>query len=220
VAVRGADGVEAEGLSVADFIRERLPLLPVPGIPEISLHKAVPASGLGRLAAADDDFGSPYWAYYWLGGLALARFVLDRPETVRGRRVLDLGCGSGLVGIAAAKAGAVSVLAADIDGYAVAATQVNAAANGVEVEGWLGDLTEGVVPVVDIVLAGDVFYDPEPAARVLPFLARCRAAGVEVLVGDPRRAPLPVERLRVLADYAFAETDNGVLRGTAVFAFD
>ncbi|WP_342249439.1 class I SAM-dependent methyltransferase [Sphingomonas sp. OTU376] len=212
--------MEAGGLSVADFIRERLPLLPVPGIPEIMLHKAVPASGLGRLAARDDAFGSPYWAYYWLGGLALARFVLNRPETVAGRRVLDLGCGSGLVAIAAAKAGAAGVLAADVDSYAVAATQVNAAANGVVVEVALGDLTDGPVPDVDLILAGDVFYDPAPAARVMPFLARCRAAGVEVLVGDPRRAPLPVERLRVLAEYAFAETDSGVMRASEVFAFD
>ncbi len=218
--MHGADCLEAEGLNPSDFIRERLPLLSVPGIPEIRLHKAVPASGLGRLAAADDDFGSPYWAYYWLGGLALARFVLDRPETVRGRRVLDLGCGSGLVGIAAAKAGATSVLAADIDGYAVMATQVNAAANGVLIDAVLGDLTEGPVPAVDLILAGDVFYDPEPAARVMPFLTHCRAAGIEVLVGDPRRAPLPVERLRVLAKYRFAETDSGLMRASEVFAFD
>jgi predicted nicotinamide N-methyase len=192
----------------------------VPGIPEIVLHKAVPASGLARLAAADEDFGSPYWAYYWLGGLALARFVLDRPEVVAGRRVLDLGCGSGLVAIAAAKAGAAQVLAADVDRYAVAATALNAAANGVAVETMQGDLTDGPVPEVDLILAGDVFYDPEPAARVEPFLARCREAGVEVLVGDPRRAPLPVERLRVLAEYRFAETDSGVMKSTAVFAFD
>lgn len=212
--------MEAVRLNAAEFIRARLPLLPVPGIPEIVLHKAVPASGLSRLAAEDDAFGSPYWAYYWLGGLALARFVLDRPETVRGRRVLDLGCGSGLVAIAAAKAGAASVLAADVDPYAVAATQVNAAQNGVVVEALHADLTEGPVPEVDLILAGDVFYDPEPAAGVMPFLARCRAAGIEVLVGDPRRAPLPVARLRVLAEYRFAETDNGVLRVTEVFAFD
>lgn len=210
----------AARLSVAEFIRERLPLQPVPGIPEIKLHKAVPASGLGRLAAADDAFGSPYWAYYWLGGLALARFVLDRPEMVAGRRVLDLGCGSGLVAIAAAKAGAASMLAADVDPYAVVATQVNAAANGVAVEIMHGDLTEEPVPEVDLILAGDVFYDPEPAARVMPFLERCRAAGVEVLVGDPRRAPLPVVRLRVVAEYRFAETDNGVMRASEVFAFD
>lgn len=212
--------MDAGSLSPHDFIRERLPLLPVPGIPEIILHKAVPASGLGRLAAEDDAFGSPYWAYYWLGGLALARFVLDRPEIVRGRRVLDLGCGSGLVAIAAAKAGAASVLAADIDPYAAAATRVNAAANGVRVEAVHADLTEGPVPEVDLILAGDVFYDPGPAARVEPFLTRCRAAGVEVLVGDPRRAPLPVARLRLLAEYAFAETDSGVMKPTAVFAFD
>jgi len=212
--------VEAAGLNPSDFIRARLPLLPVPGIAEIVLHKAMPASGLGRLAAEDDAFGSPYWAYYWLGGLALARFVLDRPEMVRGRRVLDLGCGSGLVAIAAAKAGAASVLATDIDPYAVVATQVNAAANGVAVEAVCGDLTEGPVPEVDLILAGDVFYDPEPAARVTPFLTRCRAAGIEVLVGDPRRAPLPMARLRGMVEYRFAETDSGVMRVSEVFAFE
>ena len=212
--------MEAAGLNPSDFIRARLPLLPVPGIAEIVLHKAMPASGLGRLAAEDDAFGSPYWAYYWLGGLALARFVLDRPEMVRGRRVLDLGCGSGLVAIAAAKAGAASVLATDIDPYAVVATQVNAAANGVAVEAVCGDLTEGPVPEVDLILAGDVFYDPEPAARVTPFLTRCRAAGIEVLVGDPRRAPLPMARLRGMVEYRFAETDSGVMRVSEVFAFE
>lgn len=192
----------------------------MPGIPEICLHKAVPASGLGGLAAADEGFGSPYWAYYWLGGLALARFVLDWPEVVAGRRVLDLGCGSGLVAVAAAKAGAAVVLASDIDRYAVAAAQLNADANGVSVDVVHGDLTEGLVPPVDLILAGDVFYDPEPAARVMPFLVRCRAAGIEVLVGDPRRVPLPVDRLRGLAEYRFAETDSGVMRTSEVFAFD
>lgn len=184
------------------------------------LHKAAPASGLGRLAAEDADFGSPYWAYYWLGGLALARFVLDRPETVRGRRVLDLGCGSGLVAIAAMRAGAASVLAADIDPYAVAALALNADANGVTVEAVHGDLTGGPLPEVDLILAGDVFYDPEPAARVTPFLTRCRAAGIKVLVGDPRRTPLPLDRLQLLAEYQFAETDSAVMKPTAVFAFE
>lgn len=211
--------MEAARLNPSDFIRARLPVLPVPGIAEIVLHKAVPASGLGRLAAADGDFGSPYWAYYWLGGLALARFVLDRPEIVAGRRVLDLGCGSGLVAIAAAKAGASQVLAVDVDPYALAAVALNAAANGVAVEGVHADLTDGPVPETDLILAGDLFYDPEPAARVEPFLARCRAAGVAVLVGDPRRAPLPLARLRALAEYRFAETDSGVMRVTEVFAF-
>jgi len=210
----------AAGLNLDAFLRERLPLLPVPGIPEIVLHKAVPASGLGRLAAADDGFGSPYWAYYWLGGLALARFVLDRPETVAGRRVLDLGTGSGLVAIAAMQAGAASVLAADIDRYAVTAAALNAAANGVVIEAVRGDLTAGPVPEVDLILAGDVFYDPEPAALVEPFLARCRAAGIEVLVGDPCRAPLPLDRLRRLAEYRFAETDSAATRASAVFAFE
>src|SRR4051812_37094510 len=107
-------------IDAIDFIRANLPLAPVPGIPEIHLHKASPSSGLGRLAAQDAGFGSPYWAYYWAGGLALARYVLDHPEIVAGRRVLDLGAGSGLVAIAAAKAGAGAVIAAEVDPYAVA----------------------------------------------------------------------------------------------------
>ena len=107
---------------IAAFIRMNLPVAPVPGVPEIELHKACPTSGLMRLARQDEDgFAAPYWAHYWAGGLALARYVLDHPGAVAGRRVLDLGAGSGLVGIAAAKAGAREVVAAEVDRYAAAA---------------------------------------------------------------------------------------------------
>ncbi len=110
-------------------------------MPEISLHTAGPKSGLRRLAELDEDFGSPYWAYVWGGGLALARYILDCPEIVARRSILDLGCGSGLVAIAAAKAGAKSVIAADVDPYAIAATRLNAVANGVSLVPLFGDLT-------------------------------------------------------------------------------
>ena len=204
------------------FIRERLPLEPVPGVPEIRLHRAGPRSGLMRLAEADPSFGSPYWARPWGGGLALARHVLDHPETVAGKRVLDLGAGSGLVAIAAALAGAGEVRAADVDPYAVAATRLNAAANGVAVEAIHDDLTAGDPPDVELLLVGDLFYDPDLAARVTAFLERCVAAGIAVLIGDPFRAHLPIERLRVVAEYPVADygDPDGAARAAAVFAFE
>lgn len=202
------------------FIQANLPLEPTPGVPEIRLHRAGPRSGLMRLAEADPDFGSPYWARPWGGGLALARHVLDHPDTVAGRRVLDLGAGSGLVAIAAMMAGATKVLAADVDPYAVAATRLNAAANGVAVEAVHGDLTAGAPPEVELILVGDLFYDADLAARVFAFLERCAAAGARVLIGDPWRAFLPSDRLRVVAEYPVADFGDpgGTARAAAVFA--
>jgi len=197
-------------------------LLPVPTVPEIWLHKATPKSGLWRLAERDEAFGAPYWAHYWGGGLALARHVLDRPETVAGRRVLDLGCGSGIVGIAAAKAGARTVIAADTDPYAIVATGLNAVANGVAIQPLPADLTAGPPPEVDIVLVGDLFYDGDLAARVTAFLERCLKSDAEVLIGDPGRAFLPRARLRQLAEYPgpdFSEIERGEGKKNAVFSF-
>ena len=205
----------------SDFIRTNLPLAPVPGVPEIHLHKASPSSGLGRLAAQDEHgFGSPYWAYYWAGGLALARYVLDHPEIVAGRRVLDLGAGSGLVAIAASKAGARAVIAAEVDPYAIAALGLNIAHNDAAVSVEHGDLTAGTPPEVDIVLVGDLFYDRDLAERVTTFLDRCLSAGAHVLVGDPWRAWLPRTRLRLLAEYDVAETGSSAGKPSAVFAFE
>lgn len=197
-------------------------MLPVPTVPEISLHKAGPKSGLWRLAAMDRKFGTPYWAHCWGGGLALARYVLDHSEIVSGRSVLDLGAGSGLVGIAAAKAGARTVTCADTDTYAVAMSQLNAAINGVHVATVLGDLTAGAPPDVEIVLVGDLFYERDLARRVTAFLDRCLGAGIDVLIGDPWRAFLPQTRLRLLAEYPgpdFGDGSGTAHRSNAVFAF-
>ena len=206
-------------LDQAAFIRDHLPVAPVPGIPEIRLHKAGPSSRLHLLAARDESFGSPYWAHYWAGGLALARYLLDHPETVAGRRVLDLGAGSGLVAIAAAKAGAAAVFAAETDPYAVAALNLNLALNGVRAEVRLGDLTTGDPPDVDLVLVGDLFYAEDLAERVTAFLDRCLKRGIPALVGDPWRAPLPLARLTELACYEVAEAGSHTARPSGVFAF-
>lgn len=218
-------------LDAAEFIKANMRLVPVPALPEIRLYTAHPGSGLRRLVEpeGDDEAGvdapepqPPYWAYAWAGGAVLARYILDHPMSVAGRRVLDLGAGSGLVGIAAAKAGACEVVAAEIDRNGIAALGLNAAANGVAITVVDGDITGGSPPFVDLVLAGDVFYGQDVAARVMPFLDRCLAAGVEILVGDPGRAYLPRSRLRLLAEYKvpdFGEARDATLKPSGVFRF-
>jgi predicted nicotinamide N-methyase len=204
------------------FIAANLPVLSVPSIPEIHLHKAGPQSGLRRLAERDKAFGSPYWAHYWGGGLVLARYLLDRPELVAGRRVLDLGAGSGIVGIAAAKAGAAKVIVADVDPYAIAAMELNAVINGVAILPVLADLTTGEPPAADIVCVGDLFYEAALAKRVTIFLDRCLEQGMDILIGDPWRAYLPRSRLRLLAEYAVTDFGDaaGSTRSSGVFAFE
>ncbi|TPJ49557.1 methyltransferase [Mesorhizobium sp. B2-6-6] len=205
-------------------------LVPVPALPEIWLYAPHPGTGLRRLVEphdeADEDAPEPqppYWAYAWAGGTVLARYVLDHPMTVAGRRVLDLGAGSGIVGIAAAKAGAREVIAAEIDRNGVAALGLNAKDNGVTISVICKDITTGPPPAVDLVLAGDVFYGPDVTQRMIPFLDRCLAAGVEVLIGDPRRADLPLSRLRLLAEYQvpdFGDAKGAASRPSGVFSFE
>lgn len=205
------------------FIRANFSLGAVATVPEISLYTAGPRSGLWRLAERDDAFGAPYWAHLWGGGLALARYVLDNPELVSGRRVLDLGAGSGIVGIAAAKAGASAVVAADIDPYAITAIELNAETNAVTIATRLGDLSTGPLLDVDIVLVGDLFYDAALAAKITALLDRCLASGVLSLIGDPCRAYLPRSRLRLLAEYPgpdFSKLTLSEGRTNSVFLFD
>lgn len=192
----------------AGFIRQNLRLEPVPSLPEILLYTAHPASRLSRLADPDDeDPPAPYWAYQWAGGLALAHHFAAHPELVAGKRVLDLGAGSGLVGIVAAKAGAI-VSAAEIDPNGSAAVALNAAANGVVLAIVELEIAGPVPDGIDLIAAGDVFYNADVAERMLPFLLRCRAAGIEVLIGDPDRRDLPVTRLERLASYAVGDVGD------------
>lgn len=222
---RGAAATDARPHAVVDFILERMPLCPVPAVPEISLHTAHPSSGLWQLLSwtgTGDELAPPYWAYPWAGGTVLARYLLDRSADVRGRRVLDLGAGSGLVGIAAAKSGAADVIACEIDPNGQAAIGLNAAANGVMMKIISEDLLGAPPPDVDMVVAGDVFYSDGMAVRVVAYLDRCVAAGISVLVGDPGRAFLPLDRLRLLAGYAvgdFGEPATEPARPSGVYAF-
>jgi len=181
-----------------------------------------------RLYIADDVYtlwsrtpdALPFWAFAWPGGLALARYLADRPATVRGRRVLDVASGSGLVAIAAATSGAAHVTANDTDPRAVAAVRRNAAANAVAVRAVGGDLLAGDGGDAEVVLAGDVFYDRTLAARIGPFLSRAAARGALVLVGDPGRAYLPRTGLTALARYGVdvpAAVEDAAVKRATVF---
>lgn len=217
-----ADEEVSSPTDAAEFIRSNLDLLPVPAFPGIKLYTPHPGSGLRRLDSAVDEDGDPlppYWAYVWGGGAVLVRHIQAHPEVVAGRRVLDLGSGSGIVGIAAAQCGAASVLAAETDANGLAALALNAEANGVVLSITGADLTAGAAPEVDVVLVGDLFYAPELAVRVSAFLARCVAAGVTVLVGDPYRAHLPLGALEVVAEYEVADFGEAAGRRSGVFRF-
>lgn len=185
------------------FILEHTRLLPVPHAPEIALHVAQEATELWQ--KTEDELATiglppPFWAFAWAGGQALARYLLDAPEIVRGRRVLDFASGSGLVAIAAMKAGAASVEACDIDAFAAEAIALNAAANGVSVTVRLDDLV-GRDEGWDIVCAGDVCYERTMADSAIIWLSELSGRGTQVLIGDPGRSYLPKDRLDVLASY-------------------
>jgi predicted nicotinamide N-methyase len=179
-----------------------------PHVPEIELNLADEAHELW-LRTEDEleaiGLPPPFWAFAWAGGQGLARYVLDNPETVAGRRVLDFACGSGLVAIAAAMAGAAEVVAADIDPFCEVATRLNAARNEVPV-GTIRDDLIGEAGDWEVVLAGDVFFDRELAARLMPWFGALRAAGASILIGDPGRAYLPKDRFAELATYEVAVT--------------
>jgi predicted nicotinamide N-methyase len=195
----------------AAFIRAHTRPVRPPLVPEVQLLVATDV--VARWEAMEVEHGRteqepPFWAAAWPGGQALARYVLDHPGLVAGRSVLDLGAGSGLVAVAAVLAGATRVLASEVDPFGLAAVPENAALNCVTGIEPVGDLLGEEPPAVDVVLAGDVCYDRTMTERVLPFLEAARAAGAEVLIGDPGRPYLPHDRLTEAAVHEVADADS------------
>jgi predicted nicotinamide N-methyase len=199
------------------LVLRRTRLQAPPAVPELVLHLGEDMTTAWEDLERELGQGAmdpPFWAFAWLGGQALARHVLDDPTLVRGRSVLDLATGSGLVALAAARAGAAHVLAVDVDPLAVAATGLNAEANGLDVEAVCADLLDAPAPAVDVLLAGDVCYDRAMTDRVLPWLRAAAAAGTQVLLGDPGRHYLPQHGLTLLSEHEVDTTRDleGVTR--------
>jgi predicted nicotinamide N-methyase len=188
-----------------EIIRAGTRLRPVPLVPEIRLHQAGDPIGLWQrteTAAGRTGLDPPFWAFAWAGGQALARYLLDHPEAVCGRRAIDIASGSGLVAIAAVRAGAAAVTAYDIDPLAVAAIGMNADANDVTVPAVCADVLAGEGPPgTDLALVADAFYQRDLADRVMRSRERARARGTAVLAADFGRAYLPRDRLTPLASY-------------------
>ena len=196
----------------------------MPLAPDLRLHLADEAVPLWR--KTEEQLGAiglppPFWAFAWAGGQALARYLADHPDIVAGRRVLDFASGSGLVAIAAAKAGAARVEASEIDGFALAAIALNAAVNEVEIVARAGDLV-GQDEGWDVALAGDVSYERDMAGAVAEWLEGLSRRGAEVLVGDPGRAYLARERLEPVAEYSVPvtrELEDCEIKRTTVYRF-
>lgn len=196
-------------ISQRAFVLRHTRLRPVPGLESIRLHLAdevLPLWRAGQVETEDSDAPLPYWAFAWAGGLAIARYLGDHPEDVVGRRVLDVASGSGLCAIAAMRAGAMAATAADIDPFAVAAIELNARANGCRLTTAPHDLLGEDPPDVDLILAGDAWYEARLADRVLPWLRRAVAHGIDVVIGDPGRRYLPTEDLLEVASYEVRTT--------------
>jgi predicted nicotinamide N-methyase len=203
------------------FILANTELLAPPLVPEVKLHLACEAIPIWQ--KTEEQLGEmglppPFWAFAWAGGQALARHVLDHEEIVRGKRVLDLAAGSGLVGIAAMKAGAASVLAADIDEFAMAAIAMNACANDVVLAAIVENLLVGEPPECEVILVGDLFYEKGLAANCMAFLQKSTA---EILIGDPGRSYLQKDQLVKRASYSVPvsrELEDSEIKQTSVWA--
>ena len=210
--------------SKARFILENTSIFSPPHVPEVRLHLADEAHDLWHKTEEELDQSGlppPFWAFAWAGGQGLARFVLDNPGTVRGKRVIDFASGSGLVGIAAIMAGASEATCADIDPYAFEAAQLNASLNNMSVSPVCRNLIGGM-PEADVILAGDVFYDRQFAAELTPWFEALAARGVDIVVGDPGRAYLPKQRLEQLAVYEVPVTralEDADVKRTHVWRF-
>lgn len=207
----------------ARFVRANTEILSPPLVPEVKLHLAHEALPIWQ--KTEEELGEiglppPFWAFAWAGGQALARHVLDHPALVSGKSVIDLASGSGLVGIAALKAGAASVLAADIDAFSALAIAINADLNGITMAVTTDNLLAAPPPETDVVLVGDLFYEQSLAGRCYAWLEQAQARGADVLIGDPGRSYLPKDRLRAIAHYSVPVTrdlEDAEIKKTAVW---
>jgi predicted nicotinamide N-methyase len=206
------------------FVLANTRLIAPPLTPEIRLRLADEAVPIWE--KTEEELGAmglppPFWAFAWAGGQALARYVLDHAELVKGKRVLDFASGSGLVAIAAAKAGGAEVTASDIDVFAIAAIEANAAENDVSVRRRLENLI-GANDGWEVVLAGDIAYEKDFAGATMNWLASLARGGAAVLVGDPRRSYLPLDRLDCVIEYSVPvtrELEDSEIKRTGVFRF-
>ena len=186
------------------FVRRHTHLRPVPDLEEVRLHLAddvLPLWHAVEIETGDRDAALPYWAFAWAGGLAIGRYLREHPEAVVGRRIFDLASGSGLCAIAAMHAGAAEATSAEIDAFAAAAIRLNARANGRRVTVVQRDVLDEEPPDIDVILAGDCWYEARLAERIFPWLHRAMERGIAVLTGDPGRRHLPTDRLVELASY-------------------
>jgi len=206
------------------FVRRNTQLLPVPELPEIRLHQAADVMTVMHLAGTElgqADPALPFWAFPWAGGLAVARYIVDNPAEVAGRRVLDIASGSGLCAFAALKSGAAWAHAVDIDPLSEAAVALNSRANGLRIGFSLQDVLDGDTPDCDVVLAGDVCYEETMAVRMVAWLAAAARQGTRVLVGDPGRKYMP-PGMEMLATYRVKTTrelEDREVKDSAVYTF-
>jgi predicted nicotinamide N-methyase len=206
------------------FVRRHTRLVPVPDVPGVRLQLADDVMTVCRLAGTElglADPPLPYWAFAWTGGLAIARYLVDHPEEVAGRRVLDIASGSGLCAIVALRLAAASAHAVDIDPFSAAAVSLNARANGVRIGFTRHDLLAAAPPECDVILAGDVCYEETMAHRMTGWLRLAARGGTRVLIGDPGRKYLPrdLERVASYQVRTSREIEDAEVKDSAVFTF-
>jgi predicted nicotinamide N-methyase len=204
------------------FIRANTRVASVPGLP-IRIYTAdelTPIWEATEKDLAEANVAPPFWAFPWAGGQALSHYVLDNPDLVRGKLVLDLASGSGLVAVAAALAGAAQVVANDIDPMCEAAVALNAELNAVSIDYLAGNLLDGDPPDYDVILAADVFYEQTPARLFRAMLERCHANGSTILAGDPGRTYFPRDAFKQVAEYdvtTTTEIENNPMKSARVW---
>jgi len=205
------------------FITANTKVLAPPLLPELRLHLA--EESLPIWMKTEEELGAsglppPYWAFAWAGGQALGRFIIDRPQSVAGKRVFDLAAGCGIAGIAAMKAGAAEATGNDIDAFAGAAMRLNAELNGVRLDIQIADLLNGPAMLAEVILVGDVFYEKPLAARALAWVKACQNAGAIVLAGDPKRSYFPRDAFEHLAEFRVPvsrELEDAEIKVTSVW---